>query len=57
LHYRLSEKPCWFCLNQSDVSAEAVNIGPAIIFERLWKETVIQHAIKKLQLFRFIRDR
>ncbi len=33
---------------QSDVSAEAVAIGPALIFERLWKETGIQWGIQKM---------
>jgi transposase len=33
---------------KSDVSADAVRIGPPIIFDRLWKETGIHDAIKKL---------
>ncbi len=45
---RFSEKTMLILSGQSDVSAEAVKIGPAIIFERLWKETGIQYAIKKL---------
>ncbi|MCP3954065.1 MAG: IS1634 family transposase, partial [Desulfobacterales bacterium] len=45
---RFSEKALLILSGQSDVSAEAVKIGPAIIFERLWKETGIQGAIKKM---------
>ncbi|MCP3955952.1 MAG: IS1634 family transposase, partial [Desulfobacterales bacterium] len=45
---RFSEKALLILSGQSDVSAEAVKIGPAIIFERLWKETGIQGAIKKV---------
>jgi hypothetical protein len=45
---RFSEKALLILSGQSDVSAEAVKIGPAIIFERLWKETGIQRAIKKV---------
>ena len=33
---------------QSDVSAKARKIGPALIFERLWKETGIQEAIRNV---------
>lgn len=44
---RFSEKALLILSGQSDISAEAVKIGPAIIFERLWKETGIQRAIKK----------
>jgi hypothetical protein len=45
---RFTEQACLIVSGQSDVSAEAVKIGPAIIFERLWKETGIQSAIKKI---------
>ena len=45
---RFSEKALLILSGQSDLSAEAVKIGPAIIFERLWKETGIQWAIKKV---------
>jgi len=45
---RFSEKALLILSGQSDVSAEAVKIGPGIIFERLWKETGIQNAIKKV---------
>ena len=45
---RFSEQSMLILSGQSDVSAEAVKIGPPIIFERLWKETGIQRAIKCL---------
>jgi transposase len=37
---------------KSDVSADAVKIGPSIIFERLWKETGIKKAIQRLLIDR-----
>lgn len=49
---RFSEKTLLILSGQSDVSAEAVKIGPALIFERLWKETGIQKAIKTLLIGR-----
>jgi transposase len=45
---RFSERAMLILTGQSDVSAEAVKIGPPIIFERLWKETGISKAIKGL---------
>jgi len=45
---RFSERAMLILTGQSDVSAEAVKIGPPIIFERLWKETGIKKAIKGL---------
>jgi hypothetical protein len=45
---RFSEQTMLILSGKSDVSAEAVKIGPTIIFERLWKETGIQKAIKCL---------
>ena len=45
---RFSERALMILSGQSDVSAEAVKIGPSIIFERLWKETGIQKAINGL---------
>jgi len=45
---RFSEKAMLILSGQSDVSADAVTIGPVLIFERLWKETGIQGAIEKL---------
>ena len=45
---RFSEKTMLILSGQSDISADALKIGPSIIFERLWKETGIQKAIKSL---------
>jgi transposase len=45
---RFSEKTMLILSGKSDVSADAVKIGPAIIFERLWKETGVQKAIQRL---------
>jgi len=45
---RFSEKALLILSGRSDVSADAVKIGPSIIFERLWRETGIQRAIKKM---------
>ena len=45
---RFSEKAMLILSGQSDVCADAVKIGPAIIFERLWKQTGIKWAINKL---------
>jgi transposase len=45
---RFSERALLILSGQSDVSAEAVKIGPPIIFERLWKQTGIHKAIKRL---------
>ena len=45
---RFSEKALLILSGQSDVYADAVKIGPSIIFERLWRETGIQRAIKKM---------
>ena len=45
---RFSERAMLILTGQSDVSTEAVKIGPPIIFERLWKETGIKKAIKGL---------
>lgn len=49
---RFSEKTLLILSGQSDVSAEAVTIGPVMIFERLWKETGIQWAIQKMLIGR-----
>ena len=57
---RFSEKAMLILSGRSDVSAEAVKIGPAMIFERLWKETGIQRAIQKMltgRKFEFDVDR
>ena len=45
---RFSERTLLILSGQSDVSAEAVKIGPPILFERLWKETGIHKAMKQL---------
>jgi len=45
---RFSERAMMILTGKSDISAEAVKIGPSIIFERLWKENGIQKAIKRL---------
>ncbi len=45
---RFSERALLILSGKSDVSANALKIGPPIIFERLWKETGIQKAIKRL---------
>ncbi len=45
---RFSEQAMLILTGKSDVAAEAVKIGPSLIFERLWKETGIRKAIKRL---------
>ena len=45
---RFSERALLILSGQSDVSAEAVTIGPTLVFERLWKESGIEACIKKL---------
>lgn len=45
---RFSERAMLILSGKSDVSAEAVKIGPPLIFERLWKEIGIGNAIKDL---------
>ena len=45
---RFSEKALLILSGQSEVSTEAAKIGPAMIFERLWKETGIQKAIRQM---------
>ena len=49
---RFSEQTMLILSGQSDISADAVKIGPSIIFERLWKETGIQKAIQRLVIGR-----
>lgn len=49
---RFSEKTMLILSGKSDVSADAIKIGPAIIFERLWKETGIKKAIQQLLIDR-----
>jgi hypothetical protein len=43
---RFSEKALLILSCQSDVSADAVSIGPTLVFERLWKESNIEACIK-----------
>jgi Transposase DDE domain len=45
---RYSEKVLLIVSGKSDVSASAKKIGPALIFERLWKELGIQEVISDL---------
>jgi transposase len=45
---RFSEKAMMILSGQSDVTADAVKIGPTMIFERLWKETGIKWALDKV---------
>jgi transposase len=45
---RFSEKTMLILSGKSDVSADAVKIGPSMIFERLWKETGVEKAIQRL---------
>ena len=49
---RFSEKTMLILSGKSDISADAVKIGPSIIFERLWKETGIKKAIERLLIDR-----
>lgn len=45
---RFSEKVLLVLSGKSDVSASAKKMGPALVFERLWKELRIQKVIKDL---------
>ncbi|MDR4508274.1 MAG: IS1634 family transposase [Candidatus Brocadiaceae bacterium] len=45
---RFSEKVLLILSGKSDVSASAKKIGPALIFERLWKELGIKKVVMKL---------
>jgi transposase len=45
---RFSEKSLLILSGKSDVSADALSIGPALVFQRLWKESGIEACIKKL---------
>ena len=49
---RFSEKTMLILSGKSDISADAVKIGPSIIFERLWNETGIKKAIQRLLIDR-----
>jgi len=45
---RFSEKALLILSGQSEVSADAVTIGPALIFQRLWQESGIEACIRAL---------
>ena len=45
---RFSEKAMLILSGQSDVSADALTIGPTLVFQRLWKESGIKACVKKL---------
>ena len=45
---RFSEKALLILSGQSDVSAQTLTIGPALVFQRLWKESGVEACIKKL---------
>jgi len=49
---KFSEKALLIISGKSEPSAQTKKIGPALIFERLWKELKIKHVIKEL-----LRDR
>jgi len=44
---KFSERSLLILSEKSNVSTEALKVGPALIFERLWKETGIKEAINK----------
>jgi transposase len=45
---RFSEHALLIISGKSDITADARSVGPALIFERLWRESGIQAAIRKL---------
>ena len=45
---RFSEKALLILSGKSDVSAQALTIGPALVFDRLWKESGIKACIHEL---------
>ena len=45
---RFSENTMLILSGKSEISADASSIGPVLIFERLWRESGIQFAIRKL---------
>ena len=49
---RFSENALMILSGQSEVSADALTIGPALVFQRLWKESGIEDCIKKLLIGR-----
>ena len=50
---RFSEQALLILSGRSDVSAESTKIGPALIFERLWKDLGIQKVLQGLLSERF----
>src|SRR5271157_4418281 len=50
---RFSEQALLILSGRSDINAESVKIGPALIFERLWKELGIPKVLKVLLSERF----
>ena len=50
---RFSEQALLVLSGRSDISAESTKIGPALIFERLWKELGIPKVLKGLLSERF----
>jgi transposase len=49
---RFSERALMILSGQSDVRADAVTIGPTLVFQRLWEESGIEACIKKLLIGR-----
>lgn len=49
---RFSERALLILSGKSDVSMDAVKIGPVLIFERLWRQTGIKTAIERLLIDR-----
>ena len=45
---RFSEKALLILSGQSEVNADALTIGPPLVFQRLWKESGIEACIKRL---------
>ncbi|MEN6440688.1 MAG: IS1634 family transposase [Syntrophobacter sp.] len=50
---RFSEQALLILSGRSDISAESMKIGPALIFERLWKDLGIQKVLQGLLSERF----
>lgn len=45
---RFTEKALLILSEQSEIHADAIKIGPTLIFERLWKQTGVEEIIKDL---------
>ena len=57
---KFSEQALLIISGKSEIAADAQKIGPVLIFERLWKETGIQAAIKRVlagRMFEFDVER